>query len=213
MMLMLMLALLVYVDVAVAGTSHSLDPSESMVELMNQQVGCRFELHRKRKQTSAIEIREDERAEPSRMMAQEKTSIIAHMHSLEGKNTELRRELDSLQLQVLKQKELKEELSSLQRAHASLSQKYHEERGTNKRMAKQLQDQLDETSLAKRKTEEQLLLSGTASESAASTETKSLLDGIQAKYSEEVSQLTSDNRVKDKTLQEMRGKRITLVRL
>lgn len=174
----------------------------------------RFELHRKRRPTpSATAAQISEEAERADIMDREKkTSMVSHLHSLEDKNRELRRVVDSLQLQILEQQELREKLASLQKSHASLSEKYQEERGTNKRMIKQLQNRLDEAQLAKRKTEEQLLLSRAASsESGVPKETESLLDDIQAKYSEEVSQLLSENRIKDKTLQEMRGRRIALV--
>lgn len=201
-----------------AGKSHSLDPTDNMVELINRQTHpnkFRFELRRKRKQPppSAAATQVSEEAERADIVEREKNiSMVSHMHSLEDRNRELRREMDSLQLQVLKQEELREKLASLQKSHSSLSEKYQEERGANKRMIKQLQDRLDKVQLDKRKTEEQLLLSGAASfESGMSKETKSLLDGIQAKYSEEVSQLVSENRIKDKTLQDMRARRIALV--
>ena len=136
-------------------------------------------------------------------------SVMSHMRSLEDKNRELRRDMDNLQLEIFKQQDLREKLAALQKSHSALSEKHQEERAANKRMIKQLQDRLDDALLAKRKSEEQLLLSGAAS--SESGVTKSLLDDIQAKYSEEVSHLVSESRSKDKTLQEMRGRRVALV--
>lgn len=190
------------------------------MELMNKHARLknhRFELRRKRRSTAE---REPLRKERDGSSAEERLSggdgagggqrqsIIAHMHALEDKNKELRKQLDTMQLQVINHKEIKDKLSTLQESYLSLDEKYQEERVKNKKAIQQLQDRLDKVSLARRRTEEQLLLTGSASDER---ETKSLLDDIQAKYSEEVSNLKSENRVKDKTLLDMRAKRIALV--
>lgn len=171
-----------------------------------------FELRRKRRQTTEREPLRKER-DGQRLSGgdgdSQHRSIIAHVHTLEDKNKELRRQLDTMQLQVINHKEIKDKLSALQESYLSLDEKYQEERVSNKKAIHQLQDRLDKVSLARRRTEEQLLLTG--SSSSGVRETKSLLDAIQEKYSEEVSNLKSENRVKDKTLLDMRTKRITLV--
>jgi chromosome segregation ATPase len=178
---------------------------------------CRYELHRRRKSkpatvTTIAEVTEGANAD-KKSDKEENTSMISHMHTLQQKNSELRKDMDALQLQMLRQQDVKEKLVSLQKSHASLNEKYEEEKGTNKKMIKQLQERLDDALLAKRKSEEQLLLTtGDASPATGvAKDTKSVLDDIQAKYSEEVSQLVSENRTKDKTLQEMRKRRIALV--
>lgn len=183
---------------------------------MNKQTqpnSYRFELRHKRKPTSANRhgADGDQNSYASNMSGQEKTSLASNVNSLEEKNRVLKRKVDLLQLELLNQADFKEKLVSLQESHASLRQEYQQEKGAQKKVVQQLQDQLDTASLAQRRTEEQLLLTGSISEAGLVQESKSLLDSIQAKYSEEVSNLTTENRVKDKTLQEMREKRITLV--
>ncbi len=180
---------------------------------------CHFELRPKSKitgddntqKTSMEKINESTSRlqDPKQMNRHE--SLLAHMHSLEAKNKEMQKQVDSTQLQLLGHQELKKELSSLQDSHTALSDKYQKERTTSKEAIQQLQLKLDEASLAKRKAEEQLLLAGSASAAADVKETQRLLDDIQEKYSEEVANMTSEIHVKDKTLQEMRMKRLNMV--
>ena len=140
-----------------------------------------------------------------------KKRMLTHVHSLESVNSELQRQVDSLQLQLLNHQALKEKLSALQDSYTSLSDKHEQERLAHKTLAQRLQRELDEASLARRKTEEQLRLTGEGAEPGRLKESKSVLEEIQAKYSDEVSNLTSEIRVKNKTLQEMRSKKISLV--
>ena len=170
----------------------------------------RFELRQKRRPTAEREPVKMERngERLSGALDGQSQSIIAHMHALEDKNKGLRKQLDTMQLQVMNHKEIKEKLSTLQESYLSLDEKYQEEHVNNKKAIQQLQDRLDKVSLARRRTEEQLLLTGSSS---GERDTKGLLDDIQAKYSDEVSNLKSENRVKEKTLLDMRAKRIALV--
>ena len=190
-----------------------------MAELASKKPkNCRFELRLKSKVTGGDESQRrnvekgEESAprlqEPKEMTRQE--SILAHMHRLEAKNKELQRQLDSIQLQLMGHQDLKKQLSSLQDTHTTLSDKYKEEHTANKKVVQDLQLRLDEAALAKRKAEEQLLLTG-STPAADARKSQGLLEEIQEKYSEEVANLTSEIRVKDKTLQEMRTKRIYLV--
>ena len=83
-----------------------------------------------------------------------------------------------------------------------------QERQAHKASTQQLQEQLDEASIARRKVEEQLQFNVGG---PGKGESEGVLEEIQSKYAEEVGNLTSEIRVKDKTLQDMRARRITLV--
>ena len=200
------------------GPSKLLGPSECMAELVSKQPkNCHFELRLKptaakaeRKKSSAETGKEDTMRPPQAKQMDRQESILAHMHSLETKNKELQQLNDSLQLQLIDHQDLKKELSSLQDSHTALTEQHQQACAANKKAVQQFQQKLDEASLAKRKAEEQLLLTGSASITGAK-DTQGLLDDIQKKYSEEVANLTSDIRVKDKTLQEMRTKRLIMV--
>lgn len=218
-----------YVNICSLGPTRLLKSSDSIMDLMSKQPqskSYRFELrHKKRSSAVTATVKAADRSTQSasgvedRISERKKSvglerdeSILSHLHSLENKNRELQRQLDSMELQLLTHKSLEETLSALQESYASLSEKYQQERETHKESTQQLQLQLDEASLARRQTEEQLLLTGSASESGVLKESQSLLEDIQAKYSDEVSNLVSEIRVKDKTLQETRNERIALVR-
>ena len=138
--------------------------------------------------------------------------FLSHVSTPENRNGELQKQVDSLQLQLLNHQALKENLSALQDSYTSLSDKHEQERLAHKSLTQRLQQQLDEAALARRKAEEQLRLTGDGSQSGVLSESKGVLEEIQAKYTDEVSNLTSEIRVKNKTLQDMRAKRITLVR-
>ncbi len=160
---------------------------------------CRFELMRRGKSRESYD--------PGNTSEAAKSNIL----SLEKKNSEQHREIDLLQLEILSYQESKEEMASLQEEHSSLVQKYKKEKQAHRKKIQHLQQQLDQSSLARRKMEEHILLTG-SSEVGVSSESKNLLHQIQEKYSEEVSNLSSEIRVKDKSLQELRTKKIALVR-
>lgn len=220
------------------GSSRSLPPTENIVDILNKQVrppDYRFELRRIRRpaaatgsQAAAAGARAPTGAHKAATLAAEKPGtsaneaeisrpqetkkcMLTHVQSLENVNSELQRKVDSLQLQLLNHQALKEKLSALQDSYTSLSDKHEQERLAHKTLTQQLQRELDEASLARRKAEEQLQLTGEGAEPGRLKESKSVLEEIQAKYTDQVSSLTSEIRVKDKTLQDMRSKRIALV--
>lgn len=146
---------------------------------------------------------------------QDDTSLV---HSLHKNNSELQKQLEWMQLELLNHQGLKEKLTALQDSYTSLSDKHEQLRTTHKTQTQQLQQQVDEETLARRRVEEQLSLAvGVGSDISSESRTtvlkksQSLLEEIQAKYSDELSRLNSEIRVKDKTLQDMRNKRFDLV--
>ena len=144
--------------------------------------------------------------------ARKKETIHAQIHQLEKNNSELCKDLDYLKLQLLNHQELKGQLSQLQKEHSNLDKKYHEEQSGHKKTVQHLEEQLDNVVLTRRKIEEDLVvLKATAEAAGATIQTTTLLEQIQEKYTKEMSSLTSELRVKDRSLREMRKKRADLV--
>lgn len=194
------------------GSHRHLTPSESITEFLKKQphgTRYRFELRCKEKSKlvpkrlgAAGEKNADIQPQDDEQLMQ----LKFHVHSLENRNTTLQKQIDSMEVQIIGSRDLKEQLASLQEERSSLSDQYKKEQVSHKKAIQQLQQQLDEASLARRKMEEQLLLTGSPDSS------KSLLEEIQSKYGKDISSLTVEIRVKDKSLQEARTRRISLVR-
>ncbi len=99
----------------------------------------------------------------------------------------------------------------------SLKGNYQEKQKALRVEAQRLQEKLDEALLGQRKLEEEVLVLREESASlemsgAEAAQSKSALGTIQLKYSVEVSDLTAEIKVKDRSLSEMRSKRIAMVR-
>ena len=169
----------------------------------------RLELrHAPRETTPSIDHVTEQQTENSKTeCVSDQTTIRSHIHKLEKNNSDLYQDMDYLKLQLLSQQELKGRLFWLQKEYSVLDMKYQSDQSAHTSAMQHLQEQLDKTSLIQRKTEDQLLVM----KSSEMKGPKTVLDQIQEKYTEEVTNLTSELRVKDRSLQEMRNDRIELV--
>ncbi len=105
------------------------------------------------------------------------------------------------------------QLESLRKENSSLKGNYQEKQKAHKVEAQRLQEKLDEALLGQRKLEEEVLVLREESPSlemsgAEAAQSKSALETIQLKYSEEVSDLTAEIKANDRSLSEMRSKRL-----
>ena len=149
--------------------------------------------------------------------SQQQKSVGNQLESSQNKNADLSREPGSLKPNLQTKQDFQQQLEDLHREKSLLAEKYQYSQGDFKRKTRSLQEKLDESLMEQRKLEEQILVLREASTSLEASgleeaASKSALEQIQQKYSEEVSNLTGELRVKDKNLTEMRNKRMTLVR-
>lgn len=200
-------------------SSQFLEGSHAVVDSMNRYaqdnnycLELRYRERLIKPKTTIPYVDKERKMEPEifrKTSASEQETIQSHVHQLEKKNSELNRELDSLRFQLLSHQELKDRLSSLQNNYSELDDKCQEEQSSHKKVVQHLQEELDKMSLVRRKMKEHLSV---LKETSLETNSKTLLEKIQEQYVEEVGNLTSELRVKDRSLQEMRNKRIALVR-
>ena len=101
-------------------------------------------------------------------------------------------------------------MTSLHNANLSLSKELKQQQEGYQSRVHTLQQKVDELTLGNRKLEDQLHVSTSAG--VGGPDQSDLLDQIQAKYSQEMSNLTRELRAKEKSLQELRTKRSALVR-
>jgi len=148
---------------------------------------------------------------------QQKTVVGTQLDSLQKQNADLLSDISSLKLNLQKKQDLELQLEDLQRESSSLAEKYQGSQDALRRKTHSLQEKLDEALMEQRKLEEQVLVlrevsTGREVSGLEEASSKSVLEQIQHKYSEEVNSLTGELRVKDKSLTEMRNKKIALVR-
>ena len=196
-----------------------MEPSENIMESSNRQLyNCHYELIH----TGKLPIRQTQSTQPRRERKDSVSSscdqmkydeIKSHIHFLERKNTELQKQTDSMTLLTLGHEDLQERITFFQDELSFITRKYQKEQVAHKESVQHLQQQLDEASLVKRKLEEQIILLSQSSKSETSRESKKILENMQAKYSKEVNNLSSEIIVKEKSLQEMKTKEVALVRV
>ena len=138
------------------------------------------------------------------------STLVAHIQTLVQENTLLRQQLDSMQLHLQQYQELEHKMTSLHNANLSLSKELKQQQEGYQSRVHTLQQKVDELTLGNRKLEDQLHVSTSAG--VGGPDQSDLLDQIQAKYSQEMSNLTRELRAKEKSLQELRTKRSALVR-
>lgn len=203
-------------------SNQFLERFHTVVDSMNRHTrdkNYRLELRRRERwsmsKTTTPSVNNTTRAETeslSKKSVSEQETIKTHIQQLEKNNLELYKDLDHLKLQLLSHQELKGQLSHMQKEHSMLDKKYQKEQSAHKRIVQHLQEQLDNTSLLRRKTEERLLVhKETRAGDAMATQTTVLLEQIQEKYTKDVSSLTRELRLKGRSLWEMRKKETALV--
>jgi len=137
-------------------------------------------------------------------------ALLARIQMLEQENLHLQQQLDSTRLDLQQHQELEHKMSSLHDAHLSLLNELQRQEKSHQLKVHTLQQKLDELTLSNRKLEDKLHMS-TSGEKGEGNQSN-LLDEIQAKYSQEVSELTGKLREKERILQELRTKRSAMVR-
>ena len=138
-------------------------------------------------------------------------ALLTHIQALEQDNFLLRQQLDSAHLNLQQYQELEHKMSSLHNAHLSLLNELQRQEQSCQLKVYTLQQKVDELTLSNRKLEDQLHVSTTSAEEGEGNWTN-LLDEIQARYSQEVSELTGKLREKERILQEMRTRKSAMVR-
>ena len=143
------------------------------------------------------------------------TTLLVRIESLEKDKSVLELQLDSLSLQQQNQDKLENKVTSLSQENASLTSELQTQQKANNNVVHAIQQQMDELTLANRKLEDMMVVlnsAGNSPDNFDQTESRMMLEKIQTRYSDEVSNLMYDLREKEKALQETRTKKASMVR-